>query len=47
MTARSHHPGGVLMVLADGSVRFTGDTVDLGVYQAAGTRAGGETLGEW
>ncbi|QDT49097.1 DUF1559 domain-containing protein [Symmachiella dynata] len=47
MTARSHHTGGVQCCLADGSVRFVGDSIDLGVWQSAGTRAGGEVQGEW
>ncbi|MBW3598505.1 MAG: DUF1559 domain-containing protein [Planctomycetes bacterium] len=40
--ARSRHPGGVNMLLGDGSVRFLAETIDLAVYRAAATRAGGE-----
>ncbi len=47
MSARSHHTGGVLCCLADGSVKFVSDSIDLGAWQAAGTRAGGEVAGEW
>jgi prepilin-type N-terminal cleavage/methylation domain-containing protein len=46
-SARSAHTGAVLTVLADGSVRSVNSSIDLGVYQAAGTRAGGEILGDW
>jgi len=37
MTARSAHPGGVQLLLADGSVRFAGDSVFLGIWQALST----------
>lgn len=47
MTARSYHTGTVTVALADGSVRSVSDSINLGVWQAAGTRAGGEVLGEW
>ena len=47
ITARSTHTGGVHTVLADGSVKFVSNSIDLGVWRAAGTRAGGEVLGEW
>lgn len=38
----SQHPGGTNFVLADGSVRLISETVDLAVYRAYATRAGGE-----
>jgi prepilin-type N-terminal cleavage/methylation domain-containing protein/prepilin-type processing-associated H-X9-DG protein len=41
-TASSRHLGGVNLALADGSVRFVGETVDLAVWRAVGSRAGGE-----
>lgn len=47
VTARSYHTGGVQACLADGSVRFVSDNIDLAIWQAAGTRAGGEVQGEW
>lgn len=44
MIARSHHPGGVMAQLCDGSVRFVSDGVDLVAWQAASTMNGGETI---
>jgi len=44
VTARSYHPGGVNVLMADGSVRFVGDSVDEGVWRAVGSRAGAEQL---
>jgi prepilin-type N-terminal cleavage/methylation domain-containing protein len=38
----SNHPGGVQFAMTDGSVRFVQDTIDLNVYRALSTRAGGE-----
>ncbi|WP_439624295.1 DUF1559 family PulG-like putative transporter [Gemmata sp.] len=44
----SYHPGGASVALADGSVRFVPETIDLGVLGALSTRAGGEVLpGDW
>ena len=40
--ARSNHPGGVHVVLCDGSVHFVSDEVGLTVWQALGSIAGGE-----
>ncbi|MCH2114735.1 MAG: DUF1559 domain-containing protein [Pirellulales bacterium] len=37
VTARSDHPGGVNLLLADSSVRFVGDSIDLNVWQALST----------
>jgi prepilin-type N-terminal cleavage/methylation domain-containing protein/prepilin-type processing-associated H-X9-DG protein len=42
--ARSYHSGGVNVLFMDGSARFVSDTVDLFVWRAAGTIAGGETV---
>jgi prepilin-type N-terminal cleavage/methylation domain-containing protein len=42
--ARSKHPGGALHALGDGSVTFVSETVDLTVYQGAGTREGKEAV---
>ena len=41
---RSHHPGGANFVLGDGSVRFLKETISESVYQALGTKAGGEVI---
>jgi prepilin-type processing-associated H-X9-DG protein len=45
--ARSRHPGGVNLLLADGSVRFVADGVNLSTWQALGSRSGGEVPGEY
>lgn len=41
-TSRSLHPGGVEVALCDGSCRFVSETIDLDVWRAATTGAGGE-----
>jgi prepilin-type processing-associated H-X9-DG protein len=40
--ARSRHPGGANLLIADGSVRFGKDSTDPAVWMALGSRAGGE-----
>lgn len=40
--ARSYHPGGVNCLYMDASVRFVSDTVDLELWRAIATCAGGE-----
>jgi prepilin-type N-terminal cleavage/methylation domain-containing protein/prepilin-type processing-associated H-X9-DG protein len=42
--ARSFHPGGVNALYCDGHVAFVKSSVNLGVWQAIATRAGGEVL---
>ena len=42
LTASSRHAGGVNVAFADGHVPFVSDAVDLHVWRAAATRAGGE-----
>jgi prepilin-type N-terminal cleavage/methylation domain-containing protein/prepilin-type processing-associated H-X9-DG protein len=42
----SQHPGGTNFVFADGSVRLIVETIDLPVYYAQATRAGGEVVRE-
>ncbi|MGE3822050.1 MAG: DUF1559 domain-containing protein [Isosphaeraceae bacterium] len=43
-SARSRHPGGVNVTMADGSVRFIKDTVNQRTWFALATRSGGEVL---
>jgi prepilin-type processing-associated H-X9-DG protein len=45
--ARSLHPGGVNVLLGDGSVRFVTNGISANTWQALATRAGGEVLGEF
>jgi prepilin-type N-terminal cleavage/methylation domain-containing protein len=47
ITARSYHPGVVNTEYMDGSVRSISDAVDLAVWRALGTRAGGEVVAEF
>ena len=42
--ARSRHPGGVIVLLGDGSVRFVQNSIALSIWQAIGTMTGGETI---
>jgi prepilin-type N-terminal cleavage/methylation domain-containing protein/prepilin-type processing-associated H-X9-DG protein len=46
-TARSRHPGGVNLLLCDGSVHFVSNSVSLPTWQALATRAGGEVPGDF
>jgi len=41
---KSKHPGGVNMAMADGSVRFIKQTINFRVFNALGSRAGGEVI---
>lgn len=43
ISARSYHLGGVGAVMADGAVRFVSNEITPQVWQAAGSRNGGET----
>ncbi len=44
LAARSYHPGGINAAMADGSVRFYKNSINLGVWNGLGTRAGGEVI---
>jgi prepilin-type N-terminal cleavage/methylation domain-containing protein/prepilin-type processing-associated H-X9-DG protein len=45
--ARSYHPGGVNLVLCDGSVRFVGDSVDPTAWARVGARGDGQVIGDY
>lgn len=47
MSFGSYHIGGAQFTLADGSVRFISENVDLNLYRALGSVAGGEIVGEF
>jgi prepilin-type processing-associated H-X9-DG protein len=42
LTSRSYHSGIVNVCFLDGSVRAIGNSIELRVWRAMGTRAGGE-----
>ena len=44
ITARSYHPGGVNVLLGDGSVRFTKSTINGQTWRSLGTVSGGEVI---
>ncbi|MEX0824690.1 MAG: DUF1559 domain-containing protein [Pirellulaceae bacterium] len=44
VTARSYHPGGVQVVMMDGSTQFMSESIDRGVWQAISTRNGREVF---
>ncbi len=44
MPPSSRHPGGVNVVFGDGSVKFVKDSINLPIWRALGTRAGGEVI---
>jgi prepilin-type N-terminal cleavage/methylation domain-containing protein/prepilin-type processing-associated H-X9-DG protein len=47
VTSRSHHAGGVNVLLMDGSVRFVTNAIPAGAWRALGTRAGGEVVADY
>ena len=47
VSARSYHPGGVNLGMADGSVRFITDHIDPVTFKAMGSRNGGELSGKF
>jgi prepilin-type processing-associated H-X9-DG protein len=44
ITARSYHPGGVNVLLGDGSARFVKETINGATWRALGTISGGEVV---
>ncbi len=47
VSARSAHEGGVQIALCDGSTRFVSENINLAIWRALSTRAGGEVIGEY
>lgn len=47
LSARSAHVGGAQFVFADGSVHFISENIDVNTYQALGSRADGDVVGEY
>ncbi|MGQ0636221.1 MAG: DUF1559 family PulG-like putative transporter [Planctomycetaceae bacterium] len=47
ITSRSFHAGIVNVLLMDGSARSVGNSINLAVWRALGTRAGGEATGDY
>src|SRR5262245_33710957 len=47
MGSRSYHSGGVNVLLMDGSVRMVNNNIDVVIWQALGTRAGGEVVASY
>jgi prepilin-type processing-associated H-X9-DG protein len=45
--ARSRHFGGVNVLFADGSVQFVTNSIQAAIWQALGTRAGGEVIANY
>ena len=45
--ARSHHAGGVHVLMADGATRFINSTIDLNTWRALGSKDNKETIGEF
>jgi prepilin-type N-terminal cleavage/methylation domain-containing protein len=45
ITASSAHPGGVNLLVCDGSVHFVQNSISLTTWRALGTRSGGEVIG--
>jgi prepilin-type processing-associated H-X9-DG protein len=44
LNSMSYHPGGSNYLFGDGSVKYLKLSLNIGVYQALGTRAGGEVV---
>ncbi|WP_422922981.1 DUF1559 domain-containing protein [Singulisphaera sp. PoT] len=44
LAARGPHPGGVLVLMGDGSVKFIKDSISLATWRALATRAGNEVI---
>ena len=42
--AGSNHPGGVNILMADGSVRFVKDSINQATWWGLGTKASGEVI---
>ncbi|QDU04848.1 DUF1559 domain-containing protein [Gimesia chilikensis] len=47
LSARSKHVGGVHVLLADGSIRFASDNVDINIWRNLGNYNDANVLGEW
>jgi prepilin-type N-terminal cleavage/methylation domain-containing protein len=47
ITASSYHPGGVTLVLCDGSTRFVRDSIAVAIWERLGNRKDGQPLGEF